>query len=68
MKVAELSEKTVVELQDELHALRREQFNLKMQRGAGHAMRTHLFRQVRRNIARVHTVLQQKKAAKEGVE
>ena len=60
MKAVELRKKSLTQLQEELHALLREQFNLRMQRGAGHAMRTHLFRQVRRNIARVNTLLQEK--------
>ena len=59
MKTAELREKTTAQLHNELEALRREQFNLRMQRGAGHAARTHLFREVRRNIARVKTILKQ---------
>lgn len=66
MKAIELRKKSLTELQEELHALLREQFNLRMQRGAGHSMRTHLFREVRRSIARVKTLLQEKKITEGG--
>lgn len=56
----ELRQKTVVELKQELLNLFKEQFNLRMQRGAGQASKTHLFKQVRHNIARVKTLLKQK--------
>ena len=62
MNVTELRTKTEKELREELLALRREQFNLRMQRGSGQLPRPHLFRQVRRNIARVKTVIGEKLA------
>ena len=60
MDIKALREKSVVELSQELTALLREQFNLRMQKGAGEPPRAHLFKQVRRNIARVKTILAEK--------
>jgi large subunit ribosomal protein L29 len=60
MKASELRQKNVEELRQELYALLREQFNLRMQRATGQSNRNHLFKQVRRNIARVKTVLSEK--------
>ena len=59
MKAAELRNKSVEELQAELVELRREQFNLRMQQGTGQLTRPDQFRKVRRNIARVKTVLRE---------
>jgi len=58
MKASELRLKTVKELRDELTALFREQFNLRMQRGVNpEGVRPNQFKEVRRNIARVKTVM-----------
>ena len=58
MKASELRLKTVKELRDELTALFREQFNLRMQRGVNpDGVRPNQFKEVRRNIARVKTVM-----------
>jgi large subunit ribosomal protein L29 len=57
-----LTGKSAVELNDELAALRKEQFNLRMQRATGQLTQHHRLREVRRNIARVKTVLQQNEA------
>ena len=57
MKASELRGKTKEELIEELMELRREQFNLRMQRGSGQELRPDQLRTVRRNIARVKTVL-----------
>jgi large subunit ribosomal protein L29 len=58
MKASELRLKTVKELRDELTALFREQFNLSMQRGVNpEGVRPNQFKEVRRNIARVKTVM-----------
>ena len=62
MKASELITKSVDELKMELTGLLREQFNLRMQRASGQLNKGHLLRNVRRNIARVKTVLNQKKA------
>ncbi len=60
MKASELREKSAEELNDELLVLRREQFNLRMQQGGGQLAQPHLMKSVRRDIARVKTVLQEK--------
>ncbi len=62
MKANELRQKTPDELQQELLALLREQFNLRMQKATNQASKPHLFRQARRNIARVKMVLSEKAA------
>ncbi|MCB1803295.1 MAG: 50S ribosomal protein L29 [Gammaproteobacteria bacterium] len=65
MKAAELRGKSQAELRDTLHDLLKEQFNLRMQRGTGQFSRPHLMKDVRRNIARVKTVINQKRQAGE---
>lgn len=60
MKASELKAKNVEELNQELLGLLREQFNLRMQAATGQLNQTHLLRQVRKNIARVKTVLNEK--------
>lgn len=60
MKASELRQKNVDELKQELLALRREQFNLRMQRATSQASKPHLFERARRNIARVKMVLSEK--------
>lgn len=63
MKASELRQKNTEELQQELLALFREQFSLRMQQSMGQLSKPHLFRQVRRNIARTKTVLHEKTEA-----
>ncbi|GEA12873.1 MULTISPECIES: 50S ribosomal protein L29 [Alteromonas] len=60
MKATELKEKSVEELNAELLNLLREQFNLRMQHTTGQLEKTDQLRKVRRNIARVKTILTQK--------
>ena len=57
MDASVLREKSVDELNEELLALRREQFNLRMQKATGELTRNHEHRLVRKDIARVKTVL-----------
>jgi len=65
MKVAELRGKSEQELQDELLALRREQFNLRMQRGVNpDAVRNNRVAEVRKNIARVKTIINENRRSK----
>jgi large subunit ribosomal protein L29 len=65
MNATELRGKTLAELSEALHDLLKEQFNLRMQRGTGQFSRPHLMKDVRRNIARVKTVINQKRQAGE---
>ncbi len=60
MKANELREKTVEQLNEQLLGLLRDQFNLRMQKATGQLNQSHLLTQVRRDIARVKTVLNQK--------
>jgi len=49
------------ELSKELIALLKEQFNLRVQRGTGQPPKPHLFKRVRLDIARIKTILHEKK-------
>ena len=60
MEAVELRNKSIDELNEELVALRREQFNLRMQQSTGELARNSEHRRVRRAIARVKTVLGEK--------
>jgi large subunit ribosomal protein L29 len=55
--INELREKSADELKTHLLDLRKEQFSLRMQRATGQLSKTHETRQVRREIARVKTLL-----------
>ena len=63
MIAADLRSKSVEELNEELIALRREQFNLRMQQAAGELAQVHEHGRVKKNIARVKTVLGELKRA-----
>jgi len=52
--------KSEVELRDELKNLLQEQFNLRMQKGMGQMTNVNELRRVRRDIARVKTIMTQK--------
>jgi len=54
---------SVEDLNKELIDLRREQFNLRMQQGAGNMPKVHRFGVVRKDIARIKTVLTEKTQA-----
>ena len=60
MKAAELREKETEELYEELRRLRKEQFGLRMQDASGQLGQYHLLNQVKRDIARVKTVIVEK--------
>ena len=59
-QLTELREKTADELQEELLRLRKEQFNLRMQRASEQLPQTHLITETRRDIARVKTLIREK--------
>lgn len=63
MNVQELRAKSVAELKEELVARLREQFNLRMQKGSGQLSRPDQVRKVRRDIARIKTVINEKRSA-----
>ncbi len=62
MDVNLLKTKTEVELRDELKRLLQEQFNLRMQKGMGQMTNVNELSRVRRDIARVKTIMTQKSA------
>jgi large subunit ribosomal protein L29 len=59
MEAKEYRAKTAEELGEELLKLRKEQFALRMQRATGQAVKPDQFGKVRRNIARLKTVLRE---------
>jgi large subunit ribosomal protein L29 len=63
MKTTELRKKTTDQLNSELEALLKEQFNLRMQKGVGQTPAPHLFGNVRKQIARVKTILTEKEGS-----
>jgi large subunit ribosomal protein L29 len=63
MNASDLREKSVDELNTTLLELLRDQFKYRMQKATGQLTQTHLLKQVRKDIARVKTVLTQKAGA-----
>ena len=61
MKAKDLRVKNAAALGEDLLKLRREQFNLRMARATGQAAKPDQFAKVRKNIARVKTILAQAK-------
>ncbi|MGU9952133.1 MAG: 50S ribosomal protein L29 [Gammaproteobacteria bacterium WSBS_2016_MAG_OTU1] len=59
-RVIGLREKTPEAMREELLALRREHFNLRMQKTVQQTAKTHEIRRVRRDIARTLTILSEK--------
>lgn len=60
MKVSDLRSKSVEDLNKELLSLRKEQFNLRMKKMTGQLKQNHLLGAVKKDIARVKTVLNEK--------
>lgn len=60
MKASELREKDVAALNEELLNLRKEQFQLRLQKATGQLGQTHLMKQTQRDIARVKTIMAEK--------
>jgi large subunit ribosomal protein L29 len=61
MVISELRQKTINELKLLLLDFSREQFNLRMQKGTGQLSKPDQMKKVRRDIARVYTVLNEMK-------
>ena len=64
MKAAEARGMDVERIDEEVVKLKKEQFNLRFQRATGQLENTARVRQVRRDIARLKTIAQQKRAPK----
>lgn len=60
MKIADIKELTAKELLTRKREMREEFFNLRVQQQNGQLERPHMLRAIRRNIARIETVLSQK--------
>ena len=61
MKTADARAMTVDQLDDEVLKLKKEQFNLRFQRATGQLENTSRVRVIRRDIARIKTIAQQKR-------
>ncbi len=66
MNAQDLRDKTPDQLRDQLVQLKKEAFNLRFQQATGQLENTARMRQVRRDVARVNTILSQKTAAAAG--
>ncbi len=64
MKATQARDLTEDQLKDRLLQLKKEQFNLRFQRASGQLEKTARIGEVRKDIARIKTVLTQKKSAK----
>lgn len=63
MEVQELREKDIDALNAEITALLAAQFRLHMQRASGQLGQPHQFKSIRRDIARIKTIINEKSAA-----
>lgn len=63
MKISKLRDNSVDELGDKLSELKKEAFNLRFQQATGQLENTARVREVRRDIARVSTILRERRAA-----
>ena len=63
MKIDEIRGRTPDQLSETLLNLKKEQFNLRFQAATGQVEKTHRVDQVRKDIARIKTVLRSKPAA-----
>ena len=66
MKAKDIREMTREQIDKELLDLRREQFNLRMQLATGQGVRTHEFGRIRKDIARLKTVLREREGGETG--
>ncbi len=62
-KAGELRAKSAEDLNNELVDLRKEEFDLRMQRGTGQLANNARFKQIRRQVARIKTVLNEQASA-----
>ena len=61
MKIQEVRDKTVDELYKELESLKKEFFNIRFQKSTGQLQNTSQIQKVKKSIARVFTILKEKK-------
>ncbi|MBO9419579.1 MULTISPECIES: 50S ribosomal protein L29 [Stappiaceae] len=63
MKATDVRAKTLDELRTELEGLKKEQFNLRFQKATGQLENTARVRQIRRDIARIQTIMREKRVS-----
>ncbi len=63
MKATDVRAKTPDELRGELEVLKKEQFNLRFQKATGQLENTARVRQIRRDIARIQTIMREKRVS-----
>ncbi|MBO6507923.1 MAG: 50S ribosomal protein L29 [Roseibium sp.] len=61
MKASDVRAKSLDELRTELEGLKKEQFNLRFQKATGQLENTARVRQIRRDIARIQTIMREKR-------
>jgi len=66
MKASEVRKQSDQELKDSLIELRKEQFGLRMQRGTGQLASPARFKEIRRDVARINTIIVQRAAQPAG--
>jgi large subunit ribosomal protein L29 len=66
MNVKEIRDMTAEQIGKELLDLRREQFNLRMQSATGQGVRTHEFGRIRKDVARLKTILREREINEKG--
>ncbi len=66
MKAKDIREMSVEQIGKQLLDLRREQFNLRMQSATGQGVRSHEFGRIRKDIARLKTVLREREILEKG--
>ncbi len=64
MKPEEIRKLSKADMQEQLHGFRQELFNLRFQHSTGQLENTQRLSQVRKNIARILTILREKEAGK----
>lgn len=57
MKISEIKELTIKELHSRRHDLRQEMFNLRIQQKSGQLDRPHMIHDLRKDVARIETIL-----------
>ncbi|WP_443748056.1 50S ribosomal protein L29 [Asticcacaulis solisilvae] len=62
-KIAELRSKTSDQLHEQLLSLKKEQFNLRFQKATGQLEKTHRVNEIRKDVARIQSLLTAQKAA-----
>ena len=62
-KIAELRSKTTDKLHEQLLSLKKEQFNLRFQKATGQLEKTHRVNEIRKDVARIQSLLTAQKAA-----